>query len=373
MITSLSSPTRPLRIGFLCPHNPFDRRAFSGTAFYAYRALAAHPQFDMHILGNHRRQSLAERLLKRASSKCEQASPEDLTGLDAVLGLVGSKLIAPLMPQLTVPYIHVTDATPAFLRDCYGWNIPVETDRREAWIAKSAAAAIYSSHEMAEQAAREFDTLTTAIPFGINMDHLPTCQPAKPELDRANLLFVGNDWARKGGDIAISALTCLRARGVDAHLTVIGRLPEAYRGNPAITALGYLDKNRPRQAARLAAAYAEAHILILPTRADCTPMVAAEAMAHGTPVIGTDIGGMGTLLGGPGTGKMMPPEASGEDWANAVHEIIGNRAVYQALSDAAFDRAGTRLSWDRWAGEVVRVVDRLCALRRNQSRISAAA
>ena len=35
--------TDNLNIGFLSPHNPFDRTAFSGTAFHVHRALAAQP------------------------------------------------------------------------------------------------------------------------------------------------------------------------------------------------------------------------------------------------------------------------------------------------------------------------------------------
>ena len=373
MTASLSSPTHPLRIGFLCPHNPYDRRAFSGTAYYAHHALAADPRFEVRVLGDHRKPSVTDRLLRRASPKREATGPAALDGLDAVLGLVGSKLAAPLIPHMTMPYLHLTDATPAFLRDCYGWGIPVEADRREARVLQGAAAAIYSSHELAARAAQEFDITTTAIPFGINMDHLPRNLPEKPALDRLNLLFVGNDWVRKGGEIAVGALTRLQAQGIDAHLTVIGRLPEAHRRTPGITTLGYLDKNRPRQAARLAEAYGKAHLLILPTRADCTPMVAAEAMAHGTPVIGTDIGGMGTLLGGAGTGRLMPLEADGAAWARSIHELTRTPGSYQALSDAAFDRARTRLTWTAWADAIARLADRLTRHRRASEHVSAAA
>lgn len=69
--------------------------------------------------------------------------------------------------------------------------------------------------------------------------------------------------------------------------------PIAPRGTRRLLALEFLDKNRPKDAARLSALYAEAHLLLLPSRADCTLTVIAEAMAHGTPVLATDVGGIG--------------------------------------------------------------------------------
>lgn len=72
-------------------------------------------------------------------------------------------------------------------------------------------------------------------------------------------------------------------------------------------------RTRPDQAALLARAYMKAHLLLLPSRAGFTPMVAAKAMAYRTLVVASDVGGLGTMLGGPGTGRLLPLSTKAAD------------------------------------------------------------
>ncbi|MEM9843162.1 MAG: glycosyltransferase family 4 protein [Pseudomonadota bacterium] len=354
-------PSTPLRLGFLSPHNPYDRRAFSGTSFYAANALRQALGVRLRILGSHRPVTMKQRLLRQATPKLDVVDPGQFEGLDAVVGMVASKLIDPILPKLDIPYIHVTDATPGFLRECYGWDIPAEIDAREARVARGSDAVVYSSMEMAVLAAQELRISALSAPFGINLEktRLPTTAPAKPSLNKLNLLFVGNDWARKGGDIAVGALDRLLDLGLNAHLTVVGRVPDLHQDNPAITRIGYLNKNRPDHAAKLSRLYAEAHLLLLPSRADCTPMVAAEAMAHGTPVLASAVGGLGTLLGGQGAGRLLSLEASQEDWAREICAVTADQFAYQMLSEASFDRAQTRLTWTAWRRDLLSTIEAL--------------
>lgn len=371
-------PSAFLRIGFLSPHNPHDRRAFSGTAHYAAEALRANPRVSLKVLGSHRSQRFVDKVLRRASHKLARVDPIEFDGLDAVVGLVASELIDGLKIASRVPLLHVTDATPCFLREAYGWDIPGGVDSRERRVVAAADKVIYSSDAMAFRAAQEFGVAAAVVPFGINLDtdRLPQFCPEKPVLYRPQLLFVGNDWARKGGDIAVTALQTLRARGIDAHLTIVGRMPHALTGTPHITGMGYLDKNRREDAAVLARLYTRSHLLLLPSRADCTPMVAAEAMAHGTPVLASDTGGVSTLIGGPACGCILPLAATGTDWARAVEDLTNDHAAWHLMSDAAFDRARTRLGWSAWVNDVLAQIDTLraasAATNRAQMQVIAA-
>ena len=368
MTTSPSSS--PLRIGLLSPHNPYDRRAFSGTVFYAAEALRQNPGVELKIIGGHRPPTHLDQMLRKPTATLTSVDAKDVNGVDAVIGMVASQLIDPIQNQIHVPYVHVTDATPSFLRECYGWNIPQDIETRETRVAQAASAVVYSSSEMVVRARADLDIEAQSIPFGVNLDSekLPVIPAKKPSLNRVNLLFVGNDWARKGGDIAVETLNALLALGVNAKLTVVGRLPEAHKSHDAITVTGYLNKNRRAHAAKLARLYTQSHLLLLPSRADCTPMVAAEAMAYGTPVLASDTGGIATLLGGPGTGRILPLSADATDWARSVCAITADRAAYEMLSDACFDRAHNLLNWSAWSKDILTLLDSLNVGRKDEQR-----
>lgn len=361
-IHPLRRDSRPaLEIGFLSEHNPFDRRSFSGTTHFSARALSERPEINLRILGPHRPPRLMDRVLNRKAPRCD-ADLVDVHGLDAVVGLVAT----PLLDRLTdlhpgLPMIHVTDATPAFLREFYGWQVGAEADAAETRVARKAAHVVYSSSLMADRAAGDLGLpgfeAKSAL-FGVNIETLPEICPPKEPLDRIRLLFVGIDWERKGGDIAVATLDSLTARGLDATLTVVGRCPERHRRHPRIVDAGFLNKNRPKDAARLIELYRQAHFLLLPSRADCTPMVVSEAMAHGTPVLATDTGGIRDLVGGPATGRLLPPFSPPDAWARAIAGIAIDPMQYGFMSDACFDRSRNALSWQNWARQIEILVRR---------------
>lgn len=355
-MTVATFPDTRLTLGFLCPHNPHDRRAFSGTSAFAARALARRPGVEMRLLGAHAPPRMLDRLLQRPSPIL-QDDPVALDGAEAVIGLVATKQLNRLLDQHPgLPVFHVTDATPAFLAEAYGWAIPESAFAEERRLAARAARVIYSSPEMAARAPLDLELpglRPAAAAFGVNFETLPGTCPEKPVPGRLELLFVGLDWVRKGGDIAVATLSRLRDQGIDAHLTIVGRCPERHWRHPDITYTGFLSKNRVRDVAALTRLYTKSHLLLAPSRSDCTPMVLAEAMAHGTPVVATETGGIASLLGGAGTGRLLPPYASPGEWAATIRSLMADRDGYRLMSDAAFERGRAELSWEAWADRVI--------------------
>lgn len=357
---SVSAQT-PLNLGFLTPHNPYDREAFSGTAWYAARALERQTTSETRILGGHVPPSRFARLFGRNAAPIH-AADLNVAGLDAVLGLVASPLLDHLrQAHPALPVFHVTDATPAFLRQAYGWATPAAADATETRLVANAHATIYSSNAMARRAPGDLHLANAhpdVLPFGVNLDDLPRQCPEKPPLNTVQLLFVGIDWARKGGDIAVEALKRLIAAGQPATLTIVGACPERHREHPAIHHVGHLSKSNAKDRAQLQALYRAAHLLLLPSRGDCTPMVIPEAMAYGTPVLATDTGGIAEQIGGAGAGRVLPPMTPPDDWATAIQEMTSGSDSYAFRSDAAFDRRQAVFCWDRWADGVDFIIRR---------------
>ena len=353
-----------LRVGFLSHHNAFDKQAFSGTVYHAARALGARPGIDLQILGPHRPIRLWHRVTRKLLEAPQlDASKLDVTGLDAVVGMVATGHLRALLPQ-GVPLLHVTDSTAAFQRDFYNVGLSAEDENGEAFIVQQAARTVYSSHYMADLAVTEYDLgnadRLAVVPFGVNFDDLPQARPEKPPMTPIRLLYVGVSWERKGGDIAVAALEQLRAQGIPVELTLVGPTPDDLSAREGLHLAGFLDKTRTSDLTKLKQLFSDAHLFVLPTRADCTPMVVAEANAYGTPVLITETGGIATLMAGGANGRMMPYEATAQDWARVIREMTTVSTQFEELSKTSFAHARERLTWAAWAEDMEKVLVDVC-------------
>ena len=96
------------------------------------------------------------------------------------------------------------------------------------------------------------------------------------------ILFVGGDFARKGGDLLLGAFRqSLRGRA-ELHLVT------AYPVQPEEGVFVYRDLGPNSEA--LIELYRQADVFALPTRADCLAVVLGEAMAASLPVVTTNVG-----------------------------------------------------------------------------------
>jgi glycosyltransferase involved in cell wall biosynthesis len=350
---------RKRRIGLLVSQNPFNRKSFSGTPYYMLRALQAEPDLDVRVLGGYRAQGLVDRLRRRPPTRFDVEAGADDEGLDWIVGLTSLDLLERFSSGWRTPFAYITDATPQFLREFYGLKLDLgsEEEEREVRVMGAAQQVIFSSRYMADRAIRELgltDTDKVAdIPFGLNLDEVPVAPPPKPPLDPLRLLYIGKHWRYKGGDTAIEALRLLRARGVDARLSMIGEVPEEFRREPGVEAWGYLDKSKWWDYRRLLRLLRESHLFVLPTRADCTPMVVAEANAYGLPVLISDIGGIGSLMAPGRNGEMLPGDAGGAAYADRIMALTADRAAYEALSRSSFEHCRDRLTWSAWTRELI--------------------
>jgi glycosyltransferase involved in cell wall biosynthesis len=99
----------------------------------------------------------------------------------------------------------------------------------------------------------------------------------------------------------------------------------------------------PLTDAQVDALFEWADVFVFPTLADTLPLVVLEAMAHGTPVVASDVGGISFELDG-GCGALVPP-GDPEALAGTLDELADDRARLEAMGRAARQRAATRFSW----------------------------
>ena len=180
-----------------------------------------------------------------------------------------------------------------------------------------------------------------------------SCEVAHPGVDerlfrpqpehewRWRLLYVGRIDERKGIDAAVAALSHLPA---EAHLTVLGAGDDEY-----LTSLRALGSElglegrvefgvRPRT--RLPAAYAEADALLFPVRwEEPWGIVPLEAMAVGTPVVGTGRGGSGEYMEHGDNALVIGEHAGPEELARAVSELASDPALRGRLREGGLRTA----------------------------------
>jgi glycosyltransferase involved in cell wall biosynthesis len=207
-------------------------------------------------------------------------------------------------------------------------------------------------------------------PYGANIAETPSREMALAPRRRSGckLIFVGVDWSRKGGAIALEAVRCLRRQGLEAELTILGCIPREPIEAPAVTVIPFLDKNDPAQRDLVRALYLDADFLILPTRSECYGIVFCEAAAHGLPSITAATGGVPDVVRDGINGYTLPTSAGGADYAALIREVLQQPGRHDRLRESSRMEFERRLNWDVWGRETARLVAGLLDLRAARSR-----
>jgi glycosyltransferase involved in cell wall biosynthesis len=188
------------------------------------------------------------------------------------------------------------------------------------------------------------------IPFGSNLK-LPNNYQLKitKEISRAHfsLLFVGYDYERKGLSKATAIHQKLITAGVNSILTIIGanELEKEYN-QKNINFIGKLEMKNSKDVTTLLNSFDNAHFLILPTKADCTPIVFSEASSLAIPTITHSIGGTDEIIKNDINGIILPIESEVELFVEKILFYIDNDQEYQKLRNNTYKEYCERLNWD---------------------------
>jgi glycosyltransferase involved in cell wall biosynthesis len=166
----------------------------------------------------------------------------------------------------------------------------------------------------------------------------------------ANILFVGDHSkaARyKGLDFLLEALAIVRKKVLGATLAVIGPSDDLdfYRQRcnelkivDAVRFLGSMGEERVREFQRAA-------VFALPTSNDNFPMVIAEALSCGVPVVSTPIGNIPLMVEDGKNGYLVPTK-NAIALSGALEKLLSDGELRQRFGQAARLKAQAELSWD---------------------------
>ena len=197
--------------------------------------------------------------------------------------------------------------------------------------------------------------------FGLQPSRVSTVEPgvtplalARADGEPPRLLCVGTVSPRKGQDLLVRALACLRdtpwhcdsigssTRDPDFAGAVAGLIHEAGLDD-RIQFHGECDD------ARLRAAYAGADLFVLPSHYEGYGMVVTEAIAAGLPVLTTTGGALSETLP-PGAGIAVPPDDV-DALTEALAALIGDRARRHALREGARKARAALRDWPQAGAE----------------------
>jgi glycosyltransferase involved in cell wall biosynthesis len=193
------------------------------------------------------------------------------------------------------------------------------------------------------------------VKLGANIDENPDIEDIIKQYDSdINILFVGVDWKRKGGDIALETIDYLDKKGYKVHLTVCGCIPP--RTHPRMTVIPFLDKNKQEDMLKFKSLFYEAHLFFMPTRAECFGVVFCEANAYGLPVITTDTGGTSSVIEDGVNGFILPESATSEAYAHIIMKLIDDKELFRKMSNMALQKYEEELNWTRWGKEMKKIL-----------------
>lgn len=228
--------------------------------------------------------------------------------------------------------------------------------------------AIFTSSWAADSAIKHYgmDPVHTSIvsrganvPAGRTEADIEALIDARPK-DKCILHFVGIDWLRKGGDIALRAAELLNQRGIPTELRVAGVEPETDGPVPDfVKPLGYVSKSTPEGLERFMKLMGEAHFMILPTRADAYGFAFLEASAFGVPSLAPNTGGVPLVSIDGVNGCIFDYDDRGEGYADRIESLFNDPEAYKALALRAFRDHLERGNWDVVGKQLMQIVRRV--------------
>lgn len=197
----------------------------------------------------------------------------------------------------------------------------------------------------------------TVIPPGVDKDAWTFAERDTASDRPVRFLFVGGDFARKGGDTLLEAFQALppaiRSR---SRLDIVTKTPGAGEGIDGVTVHRGLTPN----SAELRALYAGADAFAFPTRGDCLPLAVLEALMAGLPVLTTDVGALPEAVGGGEAGRVIPagdPAALAAAMAALAGDAALRRALGRRARGIAEDRFDAATNYRRLVGLVKGVAE----------------
>ncbi len=372
------------RILYLTPEDPTDKKSWSGIHYSMFNSIL---KMGHEVIAFERlklRQIFVYRVINYISRKTlgRKFKWSHYPGLSKTYGRIYRKKILDLQPDIIfipsssavaahldvngIPIIFLSGGTFELLEEYYeAFSSLFKFSSRqgnsiESKAIKNADALIYPTKWAADSAINHYGAnpqKTFIIPYGSNVDEVELkSKKRKLNRNKISLILVGVRWNDKGVPIAIDAVTELRKRGIDATLDICGCNSPDPMDIEGVTVHGFLDKRITNDADKLNLLYEKSDLFILPTRFENYGVSFVEAFAKGLPAIGTNTGGVSSIIQDGYNGYLLNVDDLGVHYADKIELILNSPHLYSELSKNAFNSYKNKFNWGIWGEEFNNVI-----------------
>jgi glycosyltransferase involved in cell wall biosynthesis len=228
--------------------------------------------------------------------------------------------------------------------------------RRCSVAAYASSWALNSASEITDRSKLRLLAFGSSIPVRHAAEDITTLSKTKraTRKNECKLLFIGADWDRKGGDVAVETARLLNESGIRTVLRVAG--PTGYRAFPPfVESLGFINKNSEDGVNALVELFRDSDFFILPTNAEAAGVVFSEASSYGLPSLTYATGGVPDYVRNGVNGFCFDPGTSASVFADHIRSLLNDEAEYHAISMRAFNEYQSRLNWETSVKELIQI------------------
>jgi glycosyltransferase involved in cell wall biosynthesis len=252
-------------------------------------------------------------------------------------GTVSGRLLPALAGRRTILHVHdIVDRVPRF------WSM---------------ADAVLADSQAVADRLRGLKADVVYCPVELDVPEQPAPWTANGDPARPVVGFVGRLEPRKGPLDLVRAAPAIRAGAPGVRIVLIG-------DDPYDSAPDYVAQVRAAEGvehvpwvADGAAVMRHLDVLVVPSRQEPFGTVLAEAMAAGTPVVATRVGGLAEVVADGTTGRLVTPGRP-DELAAAVLEVLGRRVQMGAAARVHAQQFGADAYADRVEAILLRAAGR---------------
>jgi len=188
-------------------------------------------------------------------------------------------------------------------------------------------------------------------------------RPISPQYRQDIILYVGSLIERKGLKFLLSALPSVFQAFPNYHLLIVGEGPQYPTLKQMSSSLGIADKVmflgfQPHDQVR--SLMQQAKLLVLPSTEEAQGVVLLEALACGTPVVASRVGGIPEVI--TSDVGVLVPCADTDALSEAISSILSDTDRWLNMSEQARARAEKLYSWDQIAKQWISVYEEVIGL-----------